>query len=127
MAKYSAGDALQKPDRPPAWADQTSADIEIDVTVHNDGYQTDRKWTVSVRHAPDDEDLPDKTALYGVEHQNKGNFWRDGELYKDAVDFQDLPLIVQQRVAAILSADIESITPDYRVVEEVKERECENL
>jgi hypothetical protein len=127
MAKYSAGDVLEKPDRPPAWADQTSADIEIDVQVHNDGYQTDRKWTVSVRHEPDDEDLPDKIAVHAVEHQNKGNYWRDGELYDDAVDFEDLPLIVQQRVAAILSTDIESITPDYRVVEEIQGMESDNL
>jgi len=113
-AKYSAKEELSKPDRPPAWLEQTSADVEIDVTIHNDGYQTDRKWTVRVKHAPDDDRWPDKGALYGVEHQNKGNFWREGDIDDDAVRFDELPLIVKQRVAAILSADIESITPDFR-------------
>jgi len=36
-----------EPEGPPAWMEDTSAkDITLDVQLHEQGYQNDRKWTV---------------------------------------------------------------------------------
>lgn len=116
--KYSIEDGHWEEDDPdpPSWIEDTSADIEIDVTLHEQGYQEDRKWTVHCTHRPDDERLPDMVARFAVEHRNKGNFWREGEMHRDSVDFVDLPLRVRKRVAAILNRDLEAITPDERTI-----------
>lgn len=119
MTKY--GDAIadhhwedDEPEGPPAWKEDTSAkSIEIDVRLHDQGYQTDRKWTVHCTDRLDDKGI---IAGYGIEHQNKGNYWRDGDRWRDAVDFVDLPLRVRQRVAAVLNRDLAAITPDERTI-----------
>jgi hypothetical protein len=103
-------------DEPPDWADRTSADIEIDVTLHEQGYQEDRKWTVHVWHRGPDSDAPAIVAGFAVEHQNKGNFWREGSLWNDAVDFVELPQVVRERVAAVLDRDVAAITPAERSI-----------
>lgn len=117
MSKYDVPDdhwEREEPDNPPAWAEDTSArSIEIEVQLHNEGYQTDRKWTV---HFSDRLDEKGVIAGYGIEHQNKGNFWRFGERWEDAVDFVDLPLRVRQRVAAVLNRDLDEITPGERTI-----------
>jgi len=102
------------PDGPPAWKEDTSANrIEIDVQLHDQGYQTDEKWTVHCTDRLDDEGI---IAGYAIEHQNKGNYWREGERWRDAVDFADLPLRVRQRVAAVLNRDLSEITPESRAI-----------
>jgi len=103
------------PEVPPAWHEDTSAkSIEIDVQLHDEGYQTDEKWTVHCTDRTDDG--RGVIAGYGVEHQNKGTFWREGQLWDDAVDFEDLPLRVRKRVAAVLNRDLDDITPEERTI-----------
>lgn len=119
MSKYSVPDdhwTENDEPEPVEWVDDTSADTEIDVTLHRQGYQEDRKWTVHVAERDPDEELP-TVALWAVEHQNKGNFWRPGDMDRDAVDFVDLPLRVRKRVAYVLNRDLETITPSERVVD----------
>jgi len=118
-----------EPEGPPAWREDTSAkDITLDVQLHDEGYQTDRKWTVHCTTKIDGDDL---LAGYAVEHTNKGNYWREGDRWGDAVDFVDLPLRVRQRVAAVLNRDLEEITPDERTIRRedgtgIADREEEN-
>jgi hypothetical protein len=117
MTKY--GDQIDddhwesnEPEGPPAWREDTSApSIEIDVQLHDQGYQTDEKWTINC--SARDGGL---VAGYAIEHQNKGNYWRHGEQWGDAVDFVDLPLRVRQRVAHVLNRDLDEITPDERSI-----------
>jgi len=115
--KYSVPDdhwGDDDPEGPPAWKEDTSAiSIEIDVQLHDDGYQTDKKWTVHCTDRLNDDEL---IAGFAVEHTNKGNFWREGGVMADAVDFVDLPLRVRQRVAAVLNRDLDAITPETRTV-----------
>ncbi|QCC57341.1 hypothetical protein [Natrinema thermotolerans] len=104
----------EEPDGPPAWKEDTSAKrIEIDVRLHDQGYQTDEKWTVHCTDRLEDEGI---IAGYAIEHRNKGNYWREGERWRDAVDFADLPLRVRKRVAAVLNRDLEEITPPSRTI-----------
>ncbi len=119
MTKY--GDRIpedawedDEPEGPPAWREDTSAKhIEFDVQLHDRGYQTDEKWTV---HCTDTIDGEGTLATHAVKHTNKGNYWREGERWDDAVDFEDLPLRVRQRVAHVLNRDLDAITPDERTV-----------
>lgn len=117
MTKYSVPDDAwddDEPTGPPAWKTDTSArDIQLDVQLHDEGYQTDRKWTIHCTERAHDDRL---LAAYGVEHRNKGNFWRDGDRWDDAVDFVDLPLRVRKRVATVLNRGLDTITPDERVI-----------
>lgn len=116
MSKYDVPDGHwdDEPDGPPAWKEDTSAkEIKLGVQLHDQGYQTDEKWTV---HCTDRHDEDAITAVYAIKHQNKGNYWREGKRWRDAVDFVDLPLRVRQRVAAVLNRDLEDITPDYRTI-----------
>lgn len=120
MTKY--GDRIpddawadDEPEGPPAWREDTSArDIELDVQLHDEGYQTDEKWTVHCSDRTDDGG--GVVAVYAVKHTNKGNYWREGDLRDDAVDFVDLPLRVRRRAAAVLNRDLAEITPDGRTV-----------
>lgn len=118
MTKYSVSDDHWDPapdDSPPAWVERTSAQTEIEVTLHEQGYQQDRKWTVHV--SADIDDPADAVrALWAAEHHNKGNFWREPQLWRDAVDFVDLPRPVRERVAAILGRSVSEVTPDKRVI-----------
>lgn len=119
MSKY--GDMIDddhweddEPEGPPAWKEDTSAkSIEIDVQLHDQGYQTDEKWTVHCTQSSMDGRL---IAGYAIEHRNKGNYWRPGELWDDAIDFVDLPLRVRQRVAHALNRDLSDITPEDRTI-----------
>jgi len=117
MTKYSIPDDHwedDEPEGPPAWMEDTSAvSIEIDVQLHNEGYQTDKKWTVHCTDRLDDEGI---IAGYAIQHRNKGNYWREGQRWDDAVDFEDLPLRVRQRVAAVLNRDLSKITPGTRTI-----------
>lgn len=102
------------PEGPPAWKEDTSAtSIEIDVQLHEQGYQNDEKWTV---HCTGRHDGGGVIAGFAVKHQNKGNFWRHGELWDDAIDFADLPLRVRQRVAHVLNRELAEITPESREI-----------
>jgi hypothetical protein len=95
---------------PAAWRADTSAPaITIDVRLHDDGYQTDRKWTI---HCTIRRETDAVIAGYGIEHQNKGNYWRSGDRWGDAVDFQALPQQVRARVSHVLNRSLEEITPD---------------
>lgn len=113
--KYSVSDDHWEdddPETPPAWKADTSAmSIKIDVQLHDKGYQTDEKWTVHCTDKLDDDEL---IAGFAVEHTNKGNYWREGGVMADAVDFADLPLRARQRVAAVLNRDLDAITPEAR-------------
>lgn len=102
-------------DEPDPWVDRTSVRTEIEVTLHDDGYQTDRRWTVHVSGYVDD-DPRDVTAIWAEEHHNKGNFWRDPQRWRDAIDFVDLPRAVRVRVAAVLNRSLDEITPDERTI-----------
>lgn len=103
-----------EPEGPPRWKDETSAkSIEIDVQLHDEGYQTDEKWTVYCSERLDKEEI---IAGYAIEHQNKGNYWRDGKRWDDAIDFVDLPLRVRKRVAHVLNRDLDEITPESRTI-----------
>lgn len=116
MSKYDVPDGHwdDEPDGSPAWKEDTSAKrIKLDVQLHDQGYQTDEKWTI---HCTDRLDKETITAVYAIKHQNKGNYWREGERWRDAVDFEDLPLRVRQRVAAVLNRDLEEITPEHRTI-----------
>jgi hypothetical protein len=117
MSKYDVPDDYWEEEElgeVPAWKEDTSAkSIEIDVQIHNDGYQTDNKWTVHVTARLDERGV---IAGYGIKHTNKGNYWREGEMWDDAVDFVDLPLRVRQRVAHVLNRDLSEITPDERTI-----------
>jgi hypothetical protein len=122
MTKYNIPDDhwnVDEKDAPPAWWEDTSAHIDIDVTLHREGYQEDRKWTVHCADRTTDEkwDGSPVRAMYAIEHQNKGNYWREGD-YDDAVDFVDLPLRCRKRVAAVLNRDLETITPDARLTDD---------
>jgi hypothetical protein len=116
--KYSVPDDHwedDEPEGPSAWKEDTSAmSIEIDVQLHDEGYQTDEKWTVHVTDRVDEDE--GVTAGFAVTHRNKGNFWREGELWDDAIDFVDLPLRVRRRVAAVLNRDLAAITPAERSI-----------
>jgi len=117
VTKYNVPDDHwedDEPEGPPAWKEDTSAkSIEIDVQLHDQGYQTDEKWTVFCTDKLDDCGI---IAGHAIEHTNKGNYWREGERWRDAVDFVDLPLRVRQRVAAVLNRDISVITPESRTI-----------
>jgi hypothetical protein len=103
------------PETPPAWKKDTSAtNIKIDVQLHDEGYQTDEKWTVHCTDRLDNDD--ELIAGFAVEHTNKGNYWCEGGVMADAVDFADLPLRARQRVAAVLNRDLDAITPEVRTV-----------
>lgn len=93
------------------WRERTTGVADLEVTLHNEGYQTDRRWTVHVRRGHRDHPV----AVYSAEHQNKGNFWREPELWRDAVDFVELPLAVRKRVASMLNRPVEEITPEVRM------------
>lgn len=95
-----------------AWRERTSAEIDMEVTLHDEGYQTDRRWTVHVREGHRDHPV----AIYAAEHQNKGNFWRDPELWRDAVDFVELPQAVQKRVASMLNQSVDDVRPEERLI-----------
>ena len=104
------------PEGPPAWREDTSArDISIDVQLHEQGYQTDRKWTIYCSNRIVKDGV---IAMYGVEHQNKGNYWRPGDRLEDSVDFVDLPLRVRQRAANVLNRGLDEITPEIRLVDD---------
>jgi hypothetical protein len=118
VTKYEVPDGYwseDEPEHPPAWCEDTSAsDITIDVELHEQGYQNDRRWSI---HLSDRTDSGDGVvATHAVEHRNKGNFWRDGRRWDDAVDFVDLPRRVRRRVAAVLNRDLDVVTPDERLV-----------
>jgi len=123
MTKY--GDRIDddhweddEPEGPPAWKEDTSArDIEIDVQLHDQGYQTDEKWTVVCSDRLDNDTPGDELiASHAVEHTNKGNYWREGDIHDNGVDFVDLPRRVRQRVAHVLNRDLEEITPEHRCI-----------
>lgn len=116
MSKYDVPDDHWEPDEddhPPQWRERTSATVDLEVTLHDEGYQTDRRWTVHVREAPTADHV---IAGFAAEHQNKGNFWREPELWRDAVDFVELPLAVRKRTAMILNRPLGEITPDERTI-----------
>jgi hypothetical protein len=102
-------------DQPPEWQERTSADAEIEVKLHDQGYQTDRKWTVHISHGLHN-DPTDTVAMWAEEHHNKGNYWRDPRRYEDAADFVELPRVVRERVAAVLNRDVDEITPAERTI-----------
>jgi hypothetical protein len=114
VTKYEVPDDAWEDDEtegPPAWKEDTSAkSIEFDVQLHEQGYQEDEKWTV---HCTDSLD-GDITAAYAVKHRNKGNYWREGDIHDNGVDFVDLPRRVRERVAHVLNRDLEEITPESR-------------
>lgn len=114
MSKYDVKDDHweQDDERHSEWRERTSADIEVEVTLHDQGYQTDRRWTVHVRQGHRDHPV----AVYAAEHQNKGNFWRGPELWRDAVDFVELPRPVRKRVASMLNRSPDEITPEERMI-----------
>ena len=119
MTKYDVPDDHwedNESEDPPAWREDTSADIKIDVQLHDQGYQNDEKWTVHVQHHPGDDRPQECVAGFAVKHRNKGNYWRRGEMHRDSVDFVDLPLRVRRRVAAALNRDLSEITPDSRTI-----------
>jgi len=121
MSKYNVPDDYweqETKDQPPAWQEDTSAkSIEIDVRLHREGYQEDRKWTVHVADWTTDEKVDAEVhAGWAVEHQNKGNYWREGDKWDDAVDFVDLPLRIRERVASVLGRGLSEITPDERTI-----------
>jgi hypothetical protein len=123
MPRYEVPDdhwESNEDENPPAWKVDTTADIEIDVTLHQQGYQNSRKWTVHVNHSAIDtiSDAEDERVVagFGVEHRNKGNYWRQGDMWDNAVDFVDLPLRVRRRVAAVLNRPLSEITPNERVI-----------
>jgi len=115
MTKYDVPEDYwedDEPEGPPAWKEDTSAkDIQLDVQLHEQGYQEDERWTVHCTQKIDGSGL---LAGYAIKHRNKGNYWRDGSRWDDAVDFVDLPLRVRQRVAHVLNLSLEEITPDSR-------------
>lgn len=117
MTKY--GDGIpddhwesSPPEGPPAWREDTSApSVEIEVQLHDQGYQTDEKWTIHC--SVHDEGV---VAGYAIKHRNKGNYWRYGERWRDAVDFEDLPLRVRQRAAHVLNRGLDEFTPESRSI-----------
>jgi len=115
MTKYEVPDDAwedDEPEGPPAWKEDTSADIKFDVTLIKQGYQNNRKWTIHCSDSLEGE----ITAAYAVEHHNKGNYWREGNMHRDSVDFVDLPRRVRQRAAHVLNRDLEEITPEHRCI-----------
>jgi len=116
MSKYEVPDGHWEEDdeHPPQWAEETSATIEMEVYLHDEGYQTDRRWRVHFGRQGDEFEL---TALYAIEDTNKGNYWREGEFDHAAIDFVDLPLKVRKRVAAVLNRDVSEIAPNQRLVD----------
>jgi len=114
QTKYEIGDDhwSEPEDDQTEWQERTSADVEVEVTLHNEGYQTDRRWTVHVHEGHRDHPV----AVWAGEHQNKGNYWRDPGLWRDAVDFVELPLAVRKRVASMLNRSVDELTPDERMI-----------
>jgi len=115
MTKYQIEDGhwdTDEPDEPPAWKDDTSATVKFDVKLHEQGYQNDRMWTVLLNDRGDS-----MVGVYGVEHVNKGNYWRRKDNNpENCIDFVDLPLRVRQRVAHVVNRELDAITPDHRVI-----------
>ena len=106
-----------------SWREDTSArDISIDVQIHREGYQTDERWTI---HCLNSSGSNSMIAVYGVEQQNKGNYWRPGDDRKDAVDFEALPKVVQQRTAAVLNRTVREIQPGFSVIDSEKETDSD--
>lgn len=115
MSKYDVPEDHweQLDERPESqWRERTSAEIEVEVTLHDQGYQTDRKWTVHVLKGHRDHPV----AVWAEEHHNKGNFWRPPNRWRDAVDFVELPWPVRKRVASMMNRSIEEITPEIRMI-----------
>lgn len=115
MSKYDVPDEHwegHQADQPPNWQERTSAEIDLQVTLHDEGYQNDRRWTVHIRQGHRDHPV----AVYAGEHQNKGNYWREPNLWRDAVDFAELPDAVQQRVADLMNRSVAEITPEDRMI-----------
>ena len=115
MSKYEVPDdhwEKRDDEHPPQWRERTSAEVEVEVTIHNEGYQTDRKWTVHVHEGHRDHPV----AVWAEEHHNKGNFWRDPERWRDACDFVEMPLAARKRVASLLNRPVEEITPEERMI-----------
>jgi len=115
MAKYQVDSSDGgSDDGTPEWRDSTSATAEIEVTQHNEGYQTDRRWTVHVRQGHRDS----PAAIYALEQQNKGNYWREREPtdWRHAVDFVDLPADIQKRVADTLNRTVSELMPEERII-----------
>lgn len=114
MTKYNIDDDHweEEEDDQEVWQERTSADIEVEVTLHHEGYQTDRRWTVHVHKGHRDHPV----AVWAGEHQNKGNYWREPEQWRDAVDFVELPLAVRKRVASMLNRSVDEITPEVRAI-----------
>lgn len=115
MSKYNIPDDQwedNEPEGPPAWKEDTSADIVLNITLHKDGYQNSRKWRILCSEKIYDDRL---VAVWGYEYQNKGNYWRDPDLRNDGEDFADLPLKVRQRTAHVLNRDLNEITPEHTI------------
>lgn len=114
MSKYNPDTSHwdDNEDAPPEWVERTSATLDLEVTLHDEGYQTDRRWTVHIRQR--DGETP--TVGYAAEHQNKGNFWREPEIWRDAVDFAELPRPARKRVASLLNRSVDEITPEERTI-----------
>ena len=118
MSKYEIEDGhWDKPEEtePPAWKEDTSAELEVDVVLQEQGYQNNRKWTV---HFSDHVDDGRMVAIFAVEHRNKGNYWREGKINRDAIDFVDLPLVCRQRVADMVNREIQAITPEKMLIDD---------
>jgi len=114
MAKYQVDSSDGgSDDGTPEWRDSTSATAEIEVTQHNEGYQTDRRWTVHVRQGHRDS----PAAIYALEQQNKGNYWRKNDV-GNWIDFRDMPMPARKCVADTLDMTVQELTADQRLVEQ---------
>ena len=119
MSKYDVPDGHWEPeedDSPPRWVEETSATLEVEVYIHEQGYQEDRRWRVMFGRNSDSDDV---TALYAIEDRNKGNYWRKRD-FEHAIDFVDVPLRARQRVAALLNRDLDDITPSQRLMDDAE-------
>lgn len=103
MAKYSVPDEFWDDDEPEVEADDRmhveSHKIEVVYTTDPDekyGYGRE-KYTVTITY----DDERGTEALRAIKHRWKGNYWRDTL----DLDWQDVPVPVRQKVAALLPVD----------------------
>jgi hypothetical protein len=120
MSKYDVPDGhweKEEDDSPPRWVEETSATLEVEVYIHKQGYQNDRRWRVTFGTSSNPPE--DFTALYAIEDRNKGNYWRRRD-FDHAIDFVDVPLRARKRVAALLNRDLGDITPEHRLMDDAE-------
>jgi hypothetical protein len=120
MSKYDVPDEFhERPEDPAAvgWREDTHVHAHTVEIVHayGDGYQERLKYNIRVSHHDDERG---RLAMYARLCRDKGNYWREGDMYGDCVDVVDCPAPVKHRLADALGVEsVGEVLPDERLME----------